>query len=138
MTKQELSGLLLTVIVSVHTLVAALHGLAHQQMGVSLSTFQFDYVVWVVVIAPITAIVLFWAGFRPVGLVLLLVSMAGSLVFGLYYHFWATGPDNTLMLPEVPGTSFFQATAVSLAVLEVLAYSLGLRLVFGTADNSRE
>jgi hypothetical protein len=39
----------------------------------------------------------------PAGFVILTLSMAGSLVFGLYWHYLAESPDNVFHLHE--GTS---------------------------------
>jgi hypothetical protein len=54
-------------------------------------------------------------------------AMAGSLVFGLLYHFVVPGPDNVLMQPPRLWKAMFQVSAVLLAPLQVIGASIGLR-----------
>lgn len=60
---------------------------------------------------------------------MLLLSMAGSLLFGGFYHFIAAGPDNVASLTTHPWTHTFQLTAWLLALTEaagVVIASVGL------------
>jgi hypothetical protein len=47
--------------------------------------------------------------------------MAGSLVFGFYYHFIAQGMDNALGLSPGAWSTGFLVTSIFLAVLEAWA-----------------
>jgi hypothetical protein len=48
----------------------------------------------VIVVAPFFAAYLIWKGNLRAGGVLLALSMAGALAFGIYYHFILPGPDH--------------------------------------------
>ena len=48
---------------------------------------------------------------------MLAASMAGSLAFGLLYHFLVPGPDNIFTQPPGPWRAAFVVTAVLLSLL---------------------
>jgi hypothetical protein len=52
--------------------------------------------------------------------------MAGSFVFGLFYHFIAAGPDNVNFLGVHPWSSTFLWSAVFLALVEAAGTMIGL------------
>lgn len=76
-----------TAIVVVHLLVNIAHGLAHRELRVGLPTSGSVFVVVVVIIFPLIAMTLLWTAEKRLGLILLSLSMFGSLLFGLYHHF---------------------------------------------------
>jgi hypothetical protein len=86
------------VIVLAHIITTGLHGIAHQRAGVSISDFQSAYVFLVTLAAPIAAAIIILFLNKPKiqrgGAWLLLVSMLGSLLFGLVYHVLIPGSDN--------------------------------------------
>jgi len=59
-----------------------------------------------------------WTHERKLGVILLGLSLAGSLVFGVGYHFLIAGPDNALGAYHSDWWSAFRATAVLLALIE--------------------
>jgi hypothetical protein len=65
-----------------HLVVNLLHGRAHEELDVSLSTWQYIYVINVILFAPLIAMLLLWTRYARMVLLLLVVSMAGSLIFG--------------------------------------------------------
>jgi hypothetical protein len=52
------------------------------------------FVLIVIGLCPLVAMALLWTLWDRAGLLLLAVSMAASLLFGLYHHFVAAGPDH--------------------------------------------
>ena len=113
-------------IILLHFLISTVHGMAHLRLGITLSTFQSTYVLLVITLAPILAAVLLWARRVRGGFFLLALSMAGSLVFGLYWHYVAESPDNVFHLHEGTLQSLFRSTALLLAVSEACGVVLGL------------
>jgi hypothetical protein len=76
-----------TIVVVIHSIVVALHGLAHEKMPVPLSPLQSLFVGSIIVLAPLAAMILLWTPLQQAGSWLLLSSMAGAMLFGLYHHF---------------------------------------------------
>ena len=107
-----------TTVVVVHTIVVALHGLAHQKIPVSLSFLQSLFVGVVIVLAPIVAAVLLWTQFYRLGRWLFFVSMTGALLFGIYNHFIAIAPDHISQIPFEGWGMLFQVTAILLLITE--------------------
>jgi hypothetical protein len=110
-----------TLLVVLHLAVVMVHGQAHQQLHIDPSMWQRVFIVTVILIGPVLAMALLWTHFKRVGYVVLLVTMAGSLVFGLAYHFLVHGSDNALELQSGHWESLFGTTAVWLAVTEAAA-----------------
>ena len=115
---------LLTVVL--HAIIAIAHGVAHYDLGVELSGFQTAYVVVVVGAAPVVAAGLLWAGWSRLGLILLAVSMAAALVFGIYWHYVADSPDHVSQLPEGKTQDLFRVTALLLVLSETFGVAVGL------------
>jgi hypothetical protein len=89
-----------------------------------MDTWQNIYIFVVILIAPIVAAVFIWIRRRS-GFALLTISMIGSFVFGVYYHFIATGSDNAFTLPASSWTLTFQLTAWLLAITELGGVVIG-------------
>ena len=83
-----------------------------------LTEGQSSFVTIVVLISPLVAMILLWTRFQKAGMYLLAISMAGSFVFGVYYHFIAAGADNAFTLSTQLWTAEFRITAVLLVVIE--------------------
>lgn len=113
-------------VVLLHALIATVHGVAHHRLEITLNAFQSAYVVLVITLGPILAAVLLWARRIRPGFVILTLSMAGSLVFGLYWHYLAESPDNVFHLHEGTLQSWFSSTALLLAVSEICGVVVGL------------
>lgn len=108
-------------LVGVHFLVVVLHSFAHEILAVKATTAQLAFIVPFIIVAPLAA-GLMLPRFARVGAWLLLVSMLGSLAFGLYYHFVADTIDHVAHVARLrPAfwSATFQATAYTLAASEV-------------------
>jgi hypothetical protein len=105
-------------IVTVHLLVVLGHGKAHSQLRIQPNIWQGTFITVVIVLGPVLATALLWTRLRRIGFVLLSTTMAGSLVFGVAYHFFVPGSDNALELHSGHWESLFRTTALWLAVIE--------------------
>ena len=116
--------ILAVVIVLAHLALAVPHGMAHDALHIPLQLWQNVYIWIVITILPLLSALLIWK--RPrAGFMLLLLSMAGSFVFGLCYHFIAAGPDNVASIPLHASKLTFQWTSVLLAVSEAAGTIVG-------------
>lgn len=114
-----------TLAVALVTAGNLLHGISHAKHGVPLAAWQQAYVFLIIFLAPIVAAVLLWSRFRRAGAWLLLVSMAGSLIFGVAYHFLIPGPDNALTLQPGAWLTAFQVSTALLVLLDGLGCLVG-------------
>ena len=114
-------GILLVI---VHAIITTPHSIAHTNLHIAMDTWQNIYIFLVILIAPIVAAVLIWKR-RSSGFMLLTISMIGSFLFGVYYHFIAIGSDNVFTLPVSSWTLTFQATAWLLAITELAGIVIG-------------
>ncbi len=112
-------------IVVLHLLVSAAHGAAHTAMQIGLSSWQNAYVLIVITVLPLVSGVLIWR-YRGSGFFLLFASMLGSLIFGVYYHFILSGPDNVAHLGQHSWALPFQVSAAILALTEIAGAAIGL------------
>lgn len=120
-------------IVLAHIIINVLHGIAHQQVGVSISDLQSAYVLLVTLVMPIAAaVMMFFNGpkkMQRAGAWLLMVSMLGSLVFGLVYHVLLPSSDNIFTVMKdassLDNAIFFTSTAILLAIVDGLGLWLG-------------
>jgi hypothetical protein len=117
-----------TIAVLAHIIIVWLHGVAHTKLGVELSAWQQSYAAIVIVVAPLVAAVLLWTRHVRPGLWLLAASMAGSLIFGGYYHYVAVSADHVSHLPPGDAQGMFRLTALLLVVTETFGLAVG---VFG-------
>lgn len=124
MNKHTLSG---TAIVLVHGLVATVHGLAHQHLAIELTAAQKLFVIVVITLAPLVSMLLLWTRLRRLGAALLLLSMLGSLIFGIVNHFVIISPDHVQHLSTGEWRFPFQITAIILVITECLGCWIGAR-----------
>ena len=115
-----------TFAVLAHLVVNLLHGRAHESLGVGLNTFQNVYVITVILIAPLIAMLLLWTRYARTGLLLLVISMAGSLIFGAIYHYVVVSPDHVSHLPPGDAQGMFRTTALLLILTELFGVIVGL------------
>jgi hypothetical protein len=121
-------GFAIAVIVA-HLAVNIVHGLAHERLAIEISPAEKVFVVVVILIAPLIAGVLLLLKSLQTGAWLLLVSMAGALIFGIYKHFIAAGPDHALGLPYTAWALVFQVSVLLLAVTEAGGCWAGFRIL---------
>ena len=125
MSKRKLI-ILSSVAVLAHLVVSIVHGHAHESLAVGLSSWQNTYVMIVIVLAPLVAMVLSWTRYARPGLVLLVISMAGSLIFGVAYHYVVISPDHVSHLPPGDAQGLFRTTALLLVLTELFGVVVGL------------
>ena len=138
----RIHAIVVTIFLVLHHSVALIHGGVHNELNILLTPTQDLFVNVVLVLLPIIAVVLVWTRFASIGLFVLMLCMASSLVFDVYYHYIFISPDNIAHLPH--GTteqhSRFRGTADALALLQVVgavvaAYLLGRQWHFQAAPN---
>jgi amino acid permease len=122
-------------VVLAHIVMNVVHGIAHQQLGVSISDFQSAYVLLVTLVAPIVAVIilLFLNKTKIVlgGAWLLLVSMLASLLFGIVYHIVIPSPDNIFTVMQNPSlySVVFTSTATLLLIIEGIGTWVGAKAI---------
>jgi hypothetical protein len=117
---------LATLAVFSHAAVSWLHGNAHKELGVGLELWEKIFVHVVIQVAPVVALVLIWTPLKRCGYLTLALSMAGSLVFGVYHHYMAVSPDHVAHLPPGDAQTLFKATAALLVVTEAIGFVTGV------------
>ena len=115
-----------TIVGLAHLVVMLLHGQAHERLGVSLTPGQNAYVVIVIAITPLFAMLLLWTRYVRIGLVLFVLSMAGSLIFGVLYHYLVLSPDHIFYIPPGEAAGMFRLTALLLMLTELFGVVTGL------------
>jgi hypothetical protein len=118
-----------TAIVVAHLLVNIGHGLAHRQLRVGLAPPASIFVIVVVLISPLIAMALLWTAKKRLGLILLSLSMFGSLLFGFYHHFLAVSPDHIHAQPSGRWGTMFVLTAYLLLITEAIGTYVGVRFL---------
>ena len=114
-----------TLAVVIHAIIAALHGAAHNDLGIQLSAAENAFINIVIVAAPLVAAIALWTRFARLGAILLVISMSGSLLFGAYHHYVAISPDQVAHLPAGNLQGLFRITAILLVVSEAAAVVVG-------------
>ena len=117
---------LCAVAVLAHLGVSLLHGYAHSQLRVDLSSWQWYYVLSVIPMAPLLGLIMLWTRVRHIGLIVLAASMAGALLFGAYYHYVFISPDHISHLPPGDAQALFRVTAALLTVTELFGFIVAL------------
>jgi hypothetical protein len=112
------SKVAVTITVIAHLIVNLLHGRAHTELGVGLTSFQQFYVIAVILLAPLIALLLSWTRYARASLWLLLASMLGSLIFGACYHYIIVSSDHVAHLPPGDARGLFRVTALLLLITE--------------------
>ena len=125
-----------TAIVVAHLLVNIAHGLAHHELRVGLTLPGTMFVILVVLMAPLLAMGLLWTAEKRFGLILLSLSMFGSLLFGLYHHFLAVGPDHIHSQPPSPWGIRFVLTAYLLLITEAIGTYVGVHFLWIAKETS--
>ena len=118
-------------VVLVHFGITVVHGVAHTEAHVSLSTAANIFVFTVILAGPLVGLAVTWWSKR-FGAWLVTLTMAGALLFGFIMHFVLESPDHISQVDPTWRT-LFTATAVLLALTE----ALGAGLAFRFAQQSR-
>jgi hypothetical protein len=119
MEKSNLRKGAATLLVLVHFAVLVAHGSAHSHLNIGVSTWQKAFIAVIIFLVPFIATMMLWTRVRKFGVILLGLSLAGSLAFGVSYHFLIPGPDNALGHYPSHWSSVFRATAILLGLIEV-------------------
>lgn len=125
-----LRGYALAIVITHLGLIVA-HGLAHSHLAIVLTVVQKLFVALVIVAAPLVAGYFIWRYRLRLGSALLTISMVAALIFGIYYHFIAAGPDNVdYDHPETPAKwhNLFEDTAIDVTLIEALGLFAGAAL----------
>ncbi|MEH2297035.1 hypothetical protein [Nostoc sp.] len=115
-----------TAIVVIHAIINGLHGLAHVEIPVALSLVQSLFVGIVIFPIPIIAAVLLWTQFYRIGSWLLLSSIAGSLLFGIYNHLIVISPDHLSQVSFAGWGLVFQITAILILIVDGFGCWIGI------------
>ncbi len=127
-----------TVIVVAHLLVNIVHGLAHRELRIGLAPPASMFVIVVVLIFPLIAMGLLWTARKRFGLILLSLSMFGSLLFCLYHHFLAVSPDHVRSQPPSPWGTTFVLTAYLLLITEAIGTYVGVHFLWIAKESSNK
>ncbi len=119
-----------TAIVLAHLVVNIMHGVAHRELRVELGPAAMLFVAGVILPCPLFAMVLLWASQKRLGLIILTLSMAASLVFGLYNHFAVRSPDHVGQQAPGPWGAAFVLTAYLLPLTEAIGTYIGLYFLY--------
>jgi hypothetical protein len=120
-------------VILAHIIINGIHGIAHQQLGVSISDFQSAYVFLVTLVSPIAAVIMLLFLNKPKillgGAWLLLVSMLASLLFGIVYHIVILSSDNIFTVMQNPSlhSVVFTSTAILLLIVECVGIWVGAK-----------
>ena len=127
-----------TAIVAAHLLINVAHGFSHRRLAVGLDAPASVFVIVVVLILPLFAAGLVWASRKRFGLIVLSLSMFGSLLFGLYHHFLVMGPDHVRSQPPSSWGIAFVLTAYGLLITEAFGTYVGIHLLWIAKGTSNE
>src|SRR4029453_3923102 len=116
----------LTAVVLAHLVISFVHGAAHAGADVPLSPAANLFVYIVILAGPIAGLGLTWVAWR-IGLWVIAITMAASLVFGVVNHFLLASPDHVAHVAPQWRT-LFATTAALLAFTEAVGSVLAIRL----------
>jgi hypothetical protein len=115
----------LTAAVLLHLAVSIVHGAAHANAHVPLSSAANVFVFFVILAGPVIGLALTWRAER-IGSWMIAITMAASLVFGVVNHFVLASPDHVAHVAR-QWRPLFTTTAVLLAVTEALGTAVAVR-----------
>src|SRR4029077_2615875 len=118
------------IVVAIHLLINVVHGVAHRELHVGLSPSGSIFVIAVVLILPLVAMALVWTTKKRIGLILLSLSMLGSLLFGFYHHFLVASPDHVRLQPASAWGIAFVLTAYGLLITEAIGAYVGIHFLW--------
>ena len=113
-------------VVLVHLAVSLGHGWAHVNIPVPSTPAQNVFILVVITIAPLVAMWLALNRRTGAGAAVLALSMLGSFLFGVAYHYVIRSPDHVSHVPPGVAGSLFRATALALAIVELAGFLVGV------------
>jgi len=113
--------------VLIHLVISVAHGSAHTGAHVLLSPAGNLFVYVVILAGPLVGLGVSWRAER-LGSLIVALTMAGALLFGVVNHFVLDSPDHVRHVEEQWRT-LFGITAALLAITEALSLGLAMRLV---------
>ena len=116
----------LTAAVLSHLVISIVHGAAHAEALVPLSRAANLFVLIVIVAGPLVGLALTWPAER-IGIWMIAITMAASLVFGVVNHFVLPSPDHVAQVDR-HWRPLFTTTAVLLGLIEALGSGLAIRV----------
>src|SRR5262245_50584939 len=125
----------MALVVLAHLLTSIVHGAAHNGAAIPLSLVATLFVFIVILAGPVAGLALSWRAER-LGSLIIAVTLAGSLVFGVANHFVLDSPDHITHV-AAPWSRLFTATAVLLTITEMLGLALAVRLVVQARSAAR-
>jgi hypothetical protein len=114
-------------VVGVHLILSAAHGAAHTGAQVPLSAAANLFVYIVILAGPLIGLAVSWR-FERLGGLIVALTMAGSLIFGVVNHFVLESPDHVSQV-ATGWRMLFGATAALLSVTELLGLGFAMRLL---------
>src|SRR3954447_5815905 len=112
-------------VVLIHLGISIMHGRAHAGAQVPLPMAGTLFVYIVILAGPLIGLMAFaWS--RRAGALIVAVSMAGALIFGLVNHFIISGADHVAHV-AAEWRTLFGTPAVLLVVSEVLGVAVAVR-----------
>jgi hypothetical protein len=126
MTRQRFAVL----VILTHCAAAGLHGAAHGELGVpGGGRAGLVVIVAAAFLGPLVALGGLLAGRRVVAAVVLSLSMAAALIYGLTFHYLLHTPDHVAYAPPGLWGDVFRSSAAVIAVLEALGVVAGVGLM---------
>lgn len=116
----------LTTLAIAHLTSAAVHGVSHALLPVSLTDWGNLAVAATTFVGPVVGVALAWRGHRA-GVPVFTLSMAGALLLGGTLHFLVATPDHVHAVPAGAWRLPFRVTAVALLVVDGVAVAVGTR-----------
>ena len=110
-----------------HLVTSMVHGTAHQGAHIPLSQVATLFVFVVILAGPVVGLALSWRAERT-GSLIVALTMAGALVFGLVNHFLLNSPDHVSRV-EAQWRIIFGTTAALLTITEILGLGFAIRLI---------
>jgi len=126
MRSRRSTRLWLGAVVVLHLAISFAHGMAHDGAHVPMSLVANLFIYIVILAGPLAGLVLTWPA-PALGNVVVGVTMAASLVFGIVNHFVLATPDHVSRV-DAQWRLLFASTAVLLAVTEAAACGLAIAI----------
>jgi hypothetical protein len=120
-----LRGWLVTAVL-LHTIVTLWHGGTHVRIPVPLSELQEIFVLVIVILLPLIGLGMLWSRWAHAGVIIIALSMIGSLVFGFINHFVLISSDYVGATSLHSERHIFVLTAGLLLVTDTLGMVIGI------------